>query len=643
MSGEGDVWVAHLIELFQVHEDDGGLEEVLDKDSRRSPDNQYALMRCTLRWFYGLDDVKEKSFSKPNIPKPIDSEIFFSDHVERDGYNDIQAIEGRAWLFYTPEQLDAFENSPDPAYVPDVDILYVCRCFVDSNASDLPLRRFTSEDLTKLLANPSKDKALYHSIRSTRSRRTSKSSSGRTRKHRRPIQSSDDDEDDNKDVDYKAPVLDPPDEPLPPPSPVASAGSSSSSSSVRAAHTRTGRRIVSFNSDEEGDGSDYNGDDQNETVDKRPRAKSGRSAPPSRRRASATKSGKVSKNPKSMKGSNKTPTKTERRKSRQRVQPRASPRTSKSPPPSPPPPPPTASPEHRKGLNEETNDVLDYIMNDLNQALDDPPPAPKPSPMETGGRRQSGSSARVSRKPEESYLKRMKKSPKTKKPETIVIDDSDESDAIHQIGASAGPSPASPPPIEDGANGGASSRVGSMGGSRAGIVRNSRTRASTEKPAAIQTERKSVVAARAAARNALARNQKSPQDRREGSRRRSDGVTAGRRDWVSRKDTVDGTGVNGDTRWKLSNVDMDSLMDELTRRFSKMGVDSRQLLLQSVPKIWNELMATMDEKDKHEQCMERMADDFVRHLKHGSAREGVANGHGTKAVTGEARLVESRS
>lgn len=167
MSGDQDeTWTAQIVELFQAREDDDELRQILIQDTkRRTTKLRYELMRVTLRWFYNYEDMNRTTLKRSSVPEPMKHEIYFSDHMEKPGYNDVQVIEGRAWLFSTRSQLLSFEKDPSKEFVPDYDRLKVVRCFVNSHSADLVVRELERNELQYLLKHPTTDQSLYETSR----------------------------------------------------------------------------------------------------------------------------------------------------------------------------------------------------------------------------------------------------------------------------------------------------------------------------------------------------------------------------------------------------------------------------------------------------------------------------------------------
>lgn len=166
MAGEDQPWIAQIVDLFQVREDDQQLRQILRTDSRRNFDStSYELMRCTLRWFYNYSDMDKRTLRHAHTPKRLSNEIWFSDHVEKDGYNDIQVIEGLAWLFSSKSDHLAFQQQPDPRFNPALDHIRIVRCFVNSKVEELPVRQLERGELKYLLENPSTSKEMFEKAR----------------------------------------------------------------------------------------------------------------------------------------------------------------------------------------------------------------------------------------------------------------------------------------------------------------------------------------------------------------------------------------------------------------------------------------------------------------------------------------------
>lgn len=167
MNGEhNERWFAQIVEFFQVHENDSELREILHMDSRRIAGTEhYELMRCTLRWFYNVGDVDKQSFRRSRIPKPESNEIYFSDHVEKDGYNDVTIIEGLAFLVGSSVARKDFLREPPQRYSEDFDHVCIVRCFINSNIDEPVLRSLDKGELHYLLQNPTSEKDLYEKSR----------------------------------------------------------------------------------------------------------------------------------------------------------------------------------------------------------------------------------------------------------------------------------------------------------------------------------------------------------------------------------------------------------------------------------------------------------------------------------------------
>lgn len=167
MKGEDEeTWTAQIVELFQVKEDDEELREVLQIDLRKiNSTHHYELMRVTLRWFYNPSDMNMHTLRSSNCPNYIKNEIYFSDHVERGGYNDITVIEGKAWLVRERRKRDEFLQTPPPGFLEGMDQVRLVRCFVHSQSPELAVRELDSGELTYLLKHPTSDKDLFETSR----------------------------------------------------------------------------------------------------------------------------------------------------------------------------------------------------------------------------------------------------------------------------------------------------------------------------------------------------------------------------------------------------------------------------------------------------------------------------------------------
>lgn len=194
MNGEqNDRWFAQIIELFQVLENDNELREILHMDSRRNAGSaHYELMRCTLRWFYNVGDVTKDALRRSRIPKPIENEVYFSDHVEKDGYNDVTVIEGLAFAVGSTAALEQFLREPPSRFVDSFDHVCIVRCFINSSIEEPVLRNLDKGELNFLLQNPLPDKDLYSKARQRmmgkgRKAPVMKSLSKKRKRHTRPV------------------------------------------------------------------------------------------------------------------------------------------------------------------------------------------------------------------------------------------------------------------------------------------------------------------------------------------------------------------------------------------------------------------------------------------------------------------------
>lgn len=158
---ENETWVAHLLELFQVHEDDEVLVDALGANHSIDSSKKTLFMRCTLRWFYGISDMNPDSIASSSLRKTLPEEVYFTDDIERDGFNDVQVIEGIAWLFPSPERLNHFQKSPSHLYNPRYDLLQIVRAFVNNSHPNKPIRKLKKQELDYLLKNPTKDKEMF--------------------------------------------------------------------------------------------------------------------------------------------------------------------------------------------------------------------------------------------------------------------------------------------------------------------------------------------------------------------------------------------------------------------------------------------------------------------------------------------------
>ncbi|CDF35032.1 unnamed protein product [Chondrus crispus] len=167
MKGENDdTWTAQIVELFEATEDDEELREVLQMDLRKINNVQgYELMRVTLRWFYNSSDMNKHTLRSSSCPNHIKHEIYFSDHVEKEGYNDITVIEGKAWLVSSKLEREEFLQNPPEGYERDMDQVRIVRCFVNSLSPDLAVRELDTGELAHLLKNPTDEKDLFETSR----------------------------------------------------------------------------------------------------------------------------------------------------------------------------------------------------------------------------------------------------------------------------------------------------------------------------------------------------------------------------------------------------------------------------------------------------------------------------------------------
>lgn len=183
MAGGEERWVAQIIDLFQVTPRDPELRQLLRTDSvKNESKHHYELKRCTLRWFYNLSDMDHNTMKKAKWPKSLEGEVWFSDHVEEDGSNSVQVIDGRAWIFATESERTKFLKDPPSDYNENRDKIRIVRGYVDSTRDHLPLRHLAPGELRWLLDNPSPDKNLYENSKLRFAARTKSPSPTKKRK-----------------------------------------------------------------------------------------------------------------------------------------------------------------------------------------------------------------------------------------------------------------------------------------------------------------------------------------------------------------------------------------------------------------------------------------------------------------------------
>lgn len=183
MAGGEERWVAQIIDLFQVTPQDPELRALLRTDSvKNESKHHYELKRCTLRWFYNLSDMDRQTMKKHKWPKPLQGEVWFSDHVEEEGSNSVQVIDGRAWIFASESESIEFLKKPPSDYNENRDKIRIVRGYVDSSQDHRPLRHFAPGELTWLLENPSHDKKLYENSKLRFSARPKSSSPTKKRR-----------------------------------------------------------------------------------------------------------------------------------------------------------------------------------------------------------------------------------------------------------------------------------------------------------------------------------------------------------------------------------------------------------------------------------------------------------------------------
>lgn len=180
-------WVAHLVEMFQIgdstparHGSDSEIQVVEDNSVARR-------MRCTLRWFYYPSDVSDDSKRLHPMPKPLESEIYFSDHVEDHGSNGLEVIEGRAFLCATEKEAQSVKaNYPEDYW--EGDAVCIVRCFYGTSCGDPPpIRELEKGELDYLLKHPSTDQDLFQGARPAMYGVHGAVMKGTGRKRRRPV------------------------------------------------------------------------------------------------------------------------------------------------------------------------------------------------------------------------------------------------------------------------------------------------------------------------------------------------------------------------------------------------------------------------------------------------------------------------
>lgn len=155
---ESETWVAQIVDLFEVSRNDFQFGAVLGPAKEGT---RYDLMRCTVRWFYNYPDLNKDTYRVCGVPRWIRGEVYFSDHVEQDGYNDVSVISGRAWLFSSKGARDAFLKNPEKEYDAEMDEVRIVRSFVNSKELLKYMRELEKGELEFLLSNPSADNDLY--------------------------------------------------------------------------------------------------------------------------------------------------------------------------------------------------------------------------------------------------------------------------------------------------------------------------------------------------------------------------------------------------------------------------------------------------------------------------------------------------
>lgn len=177
-SNGSDMWVAQLLDFIQVN-DESKLEGVQIEFESDPLERKYTHMRCTIRWFYAEADVDKSAIKNIGLTPTLDKEYFFTDDVEVPGYNDVQVIEGRAWVFESDDKRKAFIKNPDPTYDPTCDIVCVTRGYVSSQKT---VRKLCPGELDYLLITPTDAKMFSKAHEIMTGRPFSRSKKGETAK-----------------------------------------------------------------------------------------------------------------------------------------------------------------------------------------------------------------------------------------------------------------------------------------------------------------------------------------------------------------------------------------------------------------------------------------------------------------------------
>lgn len=124
---EGFPWIAQVVELYEIGyaQDDDEIQFV-GEDMKLAQ----ARMQCTLRWFYYACDksLKESQRFNKHLPGPVKDEMYFSDHVEVDGNNVVDVIEGLAHMCSSRATMRAMKRDK-PRNFCDGDEIRIVRCF----------------------------------------------------------------------------------------------------------------------------------------------------------------------------------------------------------------------------------------------------------------------------------------------------------------------------------------------------------------------------------------------------------------------------------------------------------------------------------------------------------------------------------
>lgn len=158
-SGDGALWVAQLVSLYEESYEEYETRRM--RDSFPVEDSEvYKHMRCTLRWFESPSDLSPEAQKASKIPKPYEDEVYVSDHVEQDGFNCVTDIKGMAFLLGSQEDREAFDEEPDPRYVPDLDRVCIVRGFANSSVDNV-VRFLYEGELECILKYPCSDRHLH--------------------------------------------------------------------------------------------------------------------------------------------------------------------------------------------------------------------------------------------------------------------------------------------------------------------------------------------------------------------------------------------------------------------------------------------------------------------------------------------------